>query len=191
MIPPPLACGGCGAPLPWAAFNTPARTRCPACGFEAEVLAFPALFREPERSRAGEVLLAEDQSSCFYHPGKAAVVPCDGCGRFLCALCRLPVGEEHLCPGCLEAGRGTGGGRRLQRRRTLWDSVALGLAVFPTFLWFLTFATAPAAIYLGIRHWGDARLSPTPRTRARNIFAILVAGAQLAGWTTILYAWLA
>lgn len=190
MTPPPLPCGRCGGPLPWAAFNTPARAGCPSCGSEAEVVAFPALLREPEQSRPGEALLVEDQASCYYHPGRAAAVPCDGCGRFLCSLCDLPVGGEHLCPGCLEAGRGAGGGLRLQRRRTLWDSVALGFAVLPTFLWFITFVTAPAAVYLGLRHWGDARLSPVPRTRVRNVFAVLIGGAQLAGWATVLFVWL-
>ncbi|MEW6488741.1 MAG: hypothetical protein AB1578_12620 [Thermodesulfobacteriota bacterium] len=185
-----LPCPSCGAALPWTAWNAGGASACPSCRRPVEVIAFPALLRGPEESRPGEILLAADQASCFFHPGKAAALACEGCGRFLCSLCDLSLGDEHLCAACLEAGRGVAAGTRPAPGRTLWDGVALSLAVFPLALWFVTFATAPAAVYLGIRHWNDARRSPVPRTRLRNVLAILIGSAQLAGWAAALYTWL-
>jgi len=41
--------------------------------------------------------------------------------------------------------------------------------------------TAPAALYLTVRHWRTP-LSIFPRTKIRFIIAFLLAAAQLVGW---------
>ena len=50
----------------------------------------------PGRITVADALLSEGESSCFYHPNKRAVVPCDQCGRFLCTLCRVDFGQRVL-----------------------------------------------------------------------------------------------
>jgi len=187
MTPAALPCPACGAPLPWAAIDAAQPIACGACGARVEAVAFPALLREPPAASPAEAVMEPDQSTCYYHPGKAAVVPCDGCGRFLCSLCDFPLGGRHLCPGCLEAAAGSQDRTRLERRRTLWDSVALGLAFIPMLtFWPITFATAPAALYLALRHWRDPRRSPVPRTAFRNGLAILLATLQILAWGALL-----
>jgi len=188
-----LPCSACGAALPWVAFEAGGLSppsplfRCHTCGAAVEVVAFPALLRKAVAAAPAEALVEADQSACYYHPGKVATVPCDGCGRFLCSLCDFPLNERHLCPACLETGAGDGDRSRLQPRRTLWDSVALGVAFLPMLtFWPVTFATAPAALFLAIRHWGDPRRSPIPRTAFRNGLAAFLAAAQILAWGALL-----
>jgi hypothetical protein len=74
--------------------------------------------------RAAEAALVAGEAICFFHPTKKAVVPCDRCGRFLCALCDLPMGSAHFCPPCLEAGSRGGAVDQLETRRTRHDTIA-------------------------------------------------------------------
>ena len=81
-----VQCPQCRAWLLEGVFNQPDLTPCPACGVPLQVEVFPALFRRINPGSSGEAILVEGESSCFYHPQKKAVIPCQGCGRFLCAL---------------------------------------------------------------------------------------------------------
>jgi hypothetical protein len=171
-----VACPGCrkeAAIVPPAGAEAAARLACPACG-EFEVVFFPALRRAvPPPVPAA---LPEGGASCFYHPRKAAVRTCDGCGAFLCDLCDLDLGGTHLCPRCL--GNGTEGRplESVENSRIRLDGIALGLALIPCTLafWFLGIFTAPLAI--GCALWKQPRrLVPTgPGMRiAAVILAVL------------------
>jgi hypothetical protein len=128
--------------------------------------------------------LAQGESSCFYHPHKRAVLPCESCGRFLCSLCDVELSGQHLCPGCLETGKRKGRLEQLQNHRLRYDKIALGLAVLPVLLiataWF-TIVTAPAAMFVAIRHWKSPS-SLLTQSKVRFVVAMLIAGLQLAGW---------
>jgi hypothetical protein len=102
---------------------------CPACRKPLEVIPFPALGRPSVAGAVAEAAVSPDDATCFFHASKRAVVPCDGCGRFLCALCDLPIHGIHLCPPCLEAGRQKRTVASMQRSRTRWDLVATSLAI--------------------------------------------------------------
>ena|SRR5208282_87529 len=175
------SCPGCGAALGEGMFNRLELAPCPACGVPVQVEIFPALFRPPTRGRGGEAVIVEGESSCFYHPQKKAVVPCDGCGRFLCALCDCELRGEHFCPACLELGRQQGRIKRLENQRTLYDAIALSLAILPLLIFYFTIITAPIALYLAIRYW-NAPLSIVHRTKVRLVLAILLATLQIVGW---------
>jgi len=167
-------------------FNQPDLAPCPACGVPVQVEIFPALFRPTARGRGGEALMAERESSCFYHPQKKAVVPCQGCGRFLCALCDCELHGEHFCPACLEVGRQKGRITRLENKRMLYDGVALSLAILPLLIFYFTIITAPMALYIAIRYWNAPR-SIVHRTRIRLVLAILLATLQIVGWGIGIY----
>jgi hypothetical protein len=167
-------------------FNRPDLAPCPACGVPVQVEIFPALFRPAARGRDGEALMVEGESSCFYHPQKKAVVPCQGCGRFLCALCDCELHGEHFCPACLEVGRQKGRITRLENQRTLYDGIALSLAVLPLLVFYFTVITAPIAIFIAIRHWNTPR-SIVHRTRIRLVVAIILAVLQIVGWGVAAY----
>ena len=134
-----ITCTKCYQPLPSELFNTPEMTNCPNCGVALKVDVFPAFFKTIASGRPGGTLVLDNESSCFYHPQKKAVIPCDMCGRFLCALCDVELHGQHLCPNCLETGKNKGKLKSLENRRTLYDAIALRLAVYPMILFVFGF----------------------------------------------------
>ena len=142
-----LSCIKCGNPLPTEFLNTGGLTSCPQCGVNQQLEVFPAFFKTPEPSPAGERILVEGESSCFYHPQKKAVVPCEECGRFLCALCDVELEGRHLCPACLESGKKKKTIRNLEDERFLYNRQALLLSIVPFFI------TGMGAIYMAWRYW--------------------------------------
>jgi hypothetical protein len=181
-----IECFKCGWVLPPEAFNTPRETVCPACAAAHQVTAFPALYRPPEPAATGEHLLVDGESGCFYHPQKKAVIPCDGCGRFLCPLCEVEFAGRRLCPACIQAGKEKKKIKNLENQRMLYDDLALSLAIVPLVTVYLTFIGAPVALYLAIRHWNTPS-SIIPRTKWRNVLAILISGAEICGWALGIY----
>ena len=157
---------------------------CPACSVPLMGEIFPALFRKTSAGQSGEAIMLEGESSCFYHPQKKAVLPCDGCGRFLCALCDCPLHGKHFCPGCLEAGRTKGKIKSLENQRTLYDSIALALAIYPLLIFYFTLITAPMTLFIAIRYW-NAPQSILRRTKIRFIAAIVIALLEIAGWIVL------
>jgi hypothetical protein len=106
------------------------------------------------------------------------------CGRFLCALCAVELHGQHLCPNCLETGKEKGKLKSLENHRTLYDAIALRLAIYPMilfFFWFFTIITAPIALFVAIRYW-NAPSSIVPRTKIRSIAAIVLASLQILLW---------
>jgi len=182
----PLTCTKCYSALPAAAINLAEPLPCPACGTPLQAAVFPAYFRAIPRGNAGELAVQEGQATCFYHPEKVAHVPCDACGRFICALCDVELHGEHLCPGCIEAGRRKGKITTLENKRVLYDNIALSLAVLPLLAWPLTIVTAPATIVFSIVTWRKPS-SLAPRTKIRFIAAILFSVMVLIGWALVFY----
>lgn len=178
----PLACTKCKAPLAKEALNPPGLVTCLSCGTAIRADVFPALFRTIAPGHDGEILMVDSESSCFYHPAKRASVLCESCGRFLCALCDMEINERHLCPACLETGKKKDKLKSLENRRVLYDNIALAIAVVPIIFVFPTLITAPAAIFVALWYW-RAPSSIAPRTKIRFILAILIALAEILGWT--------
>ena len=184
-----LHCPKCRTPLTTLqSFNQPDFQPCPYCATPLQVEIFPALFRPIATGRDGEVLMVEGEASCFYHPVKKAVRPCDACGRFLCALCDCELHGEHFCPGCLETGGKKGKIKSLENARVRYDKIALSLALVPALVLFFFFAfiTAPLAIYFAIRSF-RAPGSIVGSTKVRSIIAIVLAILELGGWGVWLY----
>lgn len=181
-----VRCTGCKTPLPLAAFRAGELAPCPVCHARIQVEVFPALFRDIRPGDAAEPVLVDNESSCFYHPRKKAVVPCDSCGRFLCALCDVELNGQHLCPACLESGKKKGKLKHLENERTLYDRLALGLATLPLLVWPVTVLTAPMAIYVGIRYWNSPPSLVAP-TKRHYVFAIVIGTLELTIWALVLY----
>lgn len=166
-----LRCDKCQTALPGAVVHTGTLVACPACGVPTLVHVFPAFGRPVPRGRTPEALASPGDAGCFYHPGKKAVVPCDDCGRFLCALCDLEPGDgRHVCPACAQAaGRGglRGGPHTLSDRLTL-GVACLGLIPGVNVL------VGPVALVLVARFWNEPRRGPVPRGRWRLVAAGLL-----------------
>lgn len=182
----PVECPSCKAPLADTLLNQPELVPCSACSALLHADVFPAVHRSFTPGRNGEALVLETEASCFYHPQKKAVTPCDGCGRFLCALCDCELHGDHFCPACLETGQKKGKIKRLEQERTLYDNIALSLAVYPLLIFYFTIVTAPVSLLIAIRFWNAPR-SIVHRTKIRFVLAMLISGAQLAGWGVGIY----
>jgi hypothetical protein len=187
MSPVAVACPSCQNSLPGALCSTGSILRCPACDNVIQVEIFPAFFKPASSGQKAETLMETGVSSCFYHDHKKAVVPCDACGRFLCALCDLDFNGRHLCPACLQAGRKKGELPELENRRTIYDSAALTTALLPLVLWPLTLVTAPLAIVVAVLSFFRPS-SLIPRTRIRAWLALVFALLQIAGWVALVFA---
>ena len=185
---PTVTCNACHAALDADVFNTPGLVPCPSCQASTSALVFPAFQRGLIPGNSGEALLDESDASCFYHPQKKAAVHCDRCGRFLCALCDLALGDEHICPVCLEVGRHKRKLPNIEKSRVLYDSIALALVAYPTLLflvcWMAFPLTAIAALVIAIRYWRAPRSIVQP-SKARSIVAIVGAVLQLVAWTVV------
>jgi len=173
-----VQCPKCKTGLLGGIFNQPALTRCPACGAPLQVEIFPAFFRRTAPGREGEAILIEGESSCFYHPQKKAVVPCDACGRFLCALCDCELKGQHFCPGCLESGQKKRKIQGLEDMRVLHGRQALLLAILPLFI------TGLAAIYVVLRYRKEPGSLVAPMRWAFPT-ALILASLQTLGFLAL------
>jgi hypothetical protein len=180
-----IPCTKCNKPIPYQLYNTSELVDCPSCSVPLQVEVFPALLKEREKGQSGENIIIENESSCFYHPKKRAVVPCAECGRFLCSLCDIEFNERHLCPQCIEVGKSKRKMKNLETNRVLYDNIALTLAILPIFLFvWPTIITAPISLFVAIRYWRSP-LSIIPRTKVRFIMAIGISGLQITGWALL------
>jgi len=184
-----LRCLSCNRPLPQALFNQPELNPCPQCGRPIQLEVFPAFYQPAVRGRDGDAVLVEGEASCFYHPQKKVAVPCEACGRFLCALCDCELHGKHFCPACLETGKQKGRIEKLQNQRTLYDSIALSLAIYPIafiITIYFTCITAPLALFISLRHWNTPS-SVLRQSKIRHVLAIALSLLQLAGWAVLVY----
>jgi hypothetical protein len=179
-----ILCPSCYTPLPPSYFNTKGLEACPACQASVQAAVFPAAFRAIAPGQTGERILVQGESSCFYHEQKKAVVPCDACGRFLCALCDVNLNGKHLCPQCLDTGRQKGSLQELETRRVLYDNGALLLALTPMVIfifWFFTLVTAPLAVLLGVMSYFKPN-SIVGGSRFKALAAIVIGVSQIILW---------
>lgn len=176
-----IRCNACQRPLPAEALHAENWFKCQSCGAVQQIAAFPALYRPLNPAQAAAISPDHRQATCFYHPNKQAVMPCGHCGRFICSLCEVQIGDAHLCPNCLLHGKESRDIETLENSRTLYDNIALALAIWPILFIFVTLLTAPMAIYVALRHWKSPG-SMVRGSKLRFSLAILISLAQLTGW---------
>jgi hypothetical protein len=148
---------------------------------------FPAVYRRIGPGAAAETSLIEGETTCFFHADKKATVVCNGCGRFLCALCDVPIGADHLCPKCVEAGRTKKTLTTFENYRTSYPSLAITFAFLPLLIWPVSFVTAPAAVFLVLFGWRKPPSVTGRRRRGAMVVALIAALLQCAGWAAVLF----
>jgi len=178
MITQPILCGACSHPLPPAIATYFQGGDCPSCGTHVEMKVFPAIAQKNVGARP-ETLGADTEASCFYHAQNRAVSHCAGCGRFLCSLCELETSGRMLCPSCFDSNLRGRKVPQLETSRTLHDSIALALTIYPALMFWPIVITAPLALYWTVHHWKSPR-SVLPRTRIRFYLAALFAVGEIA-----------
>lgn len=173
-----ITCPHCRRPVPADLANSGRALPCRGCSRELMLDLFPAAQRSLGTASGA---LVDGSAACFFHDEKPAQSACDGCGRFVCALCDIPVGHQHLCPECLQARNRGAGAQTLANRRVTWDRAALMIAVLPILMWIFTIVTAPLVLFLVVRFW-RAPNSLVSNPYPRFIIAAVLAVAQLVGW---------
>ena len=180
-----VRCPKCRLALPPEILGAGGPSACPSCRAALEVFTFPAVHRAITHGAAAESAVVADETTCFFHPAKKALVVCGACGRFLCTLCDVPVGGQHLCPKCVETGRTKNTLTAFENYRTSYPSLALTFAFLPLLVWPLTFVTAPAAVFLVLFGWRKPPSVTGRRRRFAMLAALLMALVQCAGWVAL------
>ena len=150
---------------------------CPNCGNPYRIDIFPAMYASRNRPAVVGKTEKIGDASCFFHSQNSAVVPCSSCGRFLCDLCDIRVGEAHLCPKCMDPGQGEGESGP-KNGMYQYDNMALFLATVPALLFWPAILTAPMAIIMSIVFFRKP-CSILPRTRIRFYAAFILALGEI------------
>jgi hypothetical protein len=181
----PIGCPHCGAPL-GATHLVSGPQICPACGgrFEAQRFDPP-----PPDARVPRVspLAPEGSFACAVHGGNEAVGHCERCGLIVCALCRVPIEDQSLCPACFERLAGQAEHPAL---RHVWRDdlrVAGGIALLG---WLFTVFSAglilgPTTLYFAVRGWRRRRAAGEETGGGTLLAVALLALGQVAasaGW---------
>jgi len=154
-------CPGCGGELVPDEAESGWQS-CPNCEKRLQIRNWPVA-----RQNTNAVAALSDQSTCFFHPDKAFQTCCQRCGRFVCALCDLKLGAEHICPACFERGRtGSGveaGKAEWRHRDVLYDSIALTIGWAWILFWPMFVAALPGVIFLHVKYRKAPRSYLIPR----------------------------
>jgi len=132
----------------------------------------------------GQVAL-EGDATCFFHPGKKAESCCEGCGRFLCELCDMPLGARRLCPACLGSGLHRQEMPELISKRICWSRTAFLLGTLPLLIgwpvWPIAFVICgPLSIATAIYGWNKPQSLVLGRRRWTAIAGIIFGLLQIA-----------
>ena len=136
---------------------------CPYCEKRLQIRVWAVV-----RQNTSAVAALSDQATCFFHPDKAFQACCQRCGRFVCALCDLQLGAEHVCPTCFERGRADSGveaGKGEWRHRdVLYDSIAVTVGWGWVLVWPMILPAVPIAIFLHVKYRKAPRSYLIPRS---------------------------
>ncbi len=186
--------GTAAVTCPHCSLDIPADSRwesCPFCQKWLQISIWPIV-----RQNTTAVSAISDQATCFFHPDKAFQACCHRCGRFVCGLCDLQLGAEHVCPTCFERGRagsGTGTGKAEWRYRdVLYDSIAGTIGWAWIIFWPTIVAAIPAVIFLHVRYRSAPRSYLIPRSGWRFWSAYIgLAWLPLLLGSSIFISWMA
>ena len=177
-----LRCSACGHAMALPNEVGAADLSCGHCSAITRFWLFPALFR-PRKSAEAQLIVDEGHSSCMNHPDKKATTVCDGCGKYLCALCDIDWAGEHLCSTCIEHRR-DGANNELKTEYIHYDRIVFAMAVVSMFLYFFGVIVAPIALYIGWRYWKET-WRPVPYRKWGMIFSIILSFIVMAIWCSV------
>ena len=191
-VPPAfVACPACGFALPLAALAGGNETACPQCRARLAGALFPAFWHPAPPAPSLAEHAGDGEAVCFFHPENRAALSCDRCGRFICAVCDMPLGTRHLCPTCLTSGLGGEKLPELVVRRFLWADTALLVGGVPLvlgiFVWPALIVTGPAAIFCALFGWRRPGSLPRGRRHWAAVTGLILGLVQLAIWFGFLF----
>lgn len=154
-----VACPHCSVDIPadsqWQ--------NCPHCQKQLQLHVWAIV-----RQNSSAVSALSEQATCFFHPDKVFQACCQRCGRFVCALCDLQLGAEHVCPTCFERGRADSGvdadKAEWRYRDVLYDSIALTVGWGWILVWPVIVVALPGVIFLHVKYRKSPRSYLIPRS---------------------------
>lgn len=183
-----ISCPGCAGDIDVGEADTDWQA-CPYCQKQMQIRVWPVV-----RQNSNAAVALPDQATCFFHPDKAVQACCRRCGRFVCALCDLQLGAEHVCPACFERGRIDSGAdaskAEWRYRDVFYDSIALVVGWGWILFWPTWVAALPAVIFLHVKYRKAPRAYLLPRSGWRFWMAyvgltwlpIVLAAMMLPTW---------
>lgn len=187
-----ICCVKCEVDLDPQAIDSHEFRICPACGVKARTILFPAFYRAVPDVTPGARVEDPEEAVCFHHPRRKATHVCDDCGVFVCETCAIPVDGKYTCPDCFDKELKAGTTEDYRHKHILYDGIALGLAVLPLLppfvlfgSYYLTIATAPAAIMVSLLYWRKTD-SVVPRSKVRYVWALFISIAALIAWLSVI-----
>ena len=178
-----VRCGQCSGVLSIPGGTGTGAINCRFCGAVTRLWLFPALYRSRGDVQA-LALQEEGHSGCMNHPQKRAVAVCDGCGKYLCALCDVDWNGEHLCPSCIGHRKTDDTGGALRTSYVHYDLIALYLALASIPTSFVGVFLSPVALFLCWRYW-KTPWRPMPHRKWTMVIAAVLATASFVGWVTL------
>jgi LSD1 subclass zinc finger protein len=166
-------CDRCHRPLDFPPSGAVQTIKCAECGAEMECWLFPAVSARLEDAVARSQPAQEGEATCFNHSARKATAVCEGCGRFMCALCEIGFMGAHYCPSCFQARRVQGRISRIQDSVIRYDRVAMALAVFPALCVWPALVAAPIALYVVVRHWNASGVAGGPIRKGMILAGVL------------------
>lgn len=181
LEPSPITCPHCAAEIPadseWQS--------CPYCQKSMQIRVWQVV-----RPNSSVPVALSEEATCFFHPEKAFQACCQRCGRFVCALCDLQLGSEHVCPTCFERGRSDSGAEagkaEWRYRDVLYDSIAVTVGWGWILFWPSFLVALPAVIVLHVKFHKSPRSYLIPRSGWRFwmayvgfVWPVLLIGAPL------------
>jgi DNA-directed RNA polymerase subunit RPC12/RpoP len=175
----PVPCARCSMPLLKWELLRGNDADCPSCGAHNQVRLFPAAVARAAAPQAETAL--EGEAACFDHPAKRAVAVCQHCGRFVCQLCAIVIGDGVSCPSCVVKPQAKKRQANSGNSVMLYDTWTLTLPFALLVFWPLTVLSAPAALALTVMKWKQP-LSLVRRNRWRFVVGLGLSLAQGGLW---------
>lgn len=180
---PALPCPQCRKVLEPLSWHDADKGRCWSCRTDFDFTGFPAL-TAARRRVVPKAVLESEHATCFYHEMNQAEVVCEACGRFVCAICGVDFGGRSVCPPCIAAVKVNDAQQVSQR--TLYEGIALAVALLPLLIWPLTMITAPIALGVVVVGWRKPR-SLVQGGRVKLVCAGVLAVIEISIWAFVVF----
>lgn len=156
------------------------RQSCPSCGGAFETMRFTPPERRSRVARVAEAGPA-GAASCSAHPANSSVTSCERCGVFMCALCRIDVDGQTLCPGCFERMSAEGALASARLAFKDYTRMAHSFAVVGLLMWPFAFAAGLAVLYYGIRSIRQKNAMGEPEGMTSAVLAVAAGLIEIVG----------
>lgn len=164
--------------MPESVLTAEAPVKCSSCGTLQYTEIYPAVLEDGKKGKKAEGVIADEDSSCFYHPDKVATVACESCGVYLCNLCDLEVEGRHLCPKCFKDSKDQI--HSFKNQAVLYDDIVLTVAALSTVIIYFAVIGAPFVIIFTIMKWNKVDTPYKRRTKLKFTLALLLAILQIS-----------